>query len=109
MANKTWKERWDEDKNFIILILIPMFLLFSVIIIATSNLVYGVNGKTPTAEDIETTRLLFSENDGELKVKDYDVIIDKETGVQYLGITTNHGYSITPLLESDGTPFVTEE
>lgn len=109
MANKTWKERWNEDKDFIILILIPIFLIFTAIIIAINILVYRINGKTPTAEDIETTRFIFYESDGDLKVKDYDVIIDKETGVQYLGITTNRGYSITPLLENDGTPFVTEE
>lgn len=35
------------------------------------------------------------------------VIRDKETGVNYVVVGNSNGYSITPLLNPDGTPVVT--
>jgi len=37
------------------------------------------------------------------------VIVDKETGVNYLFVQRGYGGGITPLLDSDGKPIVTKE
>lgn len=39
----------------------------------------------------------------------YFVITDEETGVQYLEVRRPYGAAITPLLNSDGTPYVDGE
>ena len=36
------------------------------------------------------------------------VIIDKETGVNYLFVQSGNGGGLTPLLDADGKPIVTE-
>lgn len=49
---------------------------------------------------------VFSEGNGitnELKT----IIADKETGVNYLLVTTGFGVGITPLLDAQGNPVVT--
>ena len=35
------------------------------------------------------------------------ILVDKETGVNYLYVGNGHGGGLTPLLKSDGTPVVT--
>ena len=35
------------------------------------------------------------------------LLVDKETGVTYLMISSGYGSSITPLLKADGTPVIT--
>ena len=36
------------------------------------------------------------------------VIVDKETGVNYLVIISGYGLGITPILDKDGKPIVTQ-
>lgn len=36
------------------------------------------------------------------------IIVDKETGVNYLLCKTGYGAGLTPLLDSDGKPIVTK-
>ena len=35
-----------------------------------------------------------------------DVFVDRETGVHYLLVRSDHGIAVTPLLGADGTPVV---
>ena len=37
------------------------------------------------------------------------VIIDKETGVNYLYVCRGYGGGLTPLLDSDGKPIITKD
>ena len=42
-------------------------------------------------------------------ITDARVIVDKETGVNYLFVACGSGGGLTPLLDSDGKPIVTKE
>lgn len=43
-------------------------------------------------------------------VGNYTVIVDSQTGVNYLQVTSvNYGMAIVPLLKPDGTPIVTRD
>ena len=55
-------------------------------------------------EEVSNARFVKYSEDG-MEALDYDLVIDMETGVQYM-ITD---YGITPLLNPDGTPIVTVE
>ena len=37
------------------------------------------------------------------------IIIDKETGVNYLFVACGYGGGLTPLLDSDGKPIITKD
>ena len=37
------------------------------------------------------------------------VIVDKETGVNYLFVACGYGGGLTPLLDSDGKPIITKD
>ena len=37
------------------------------------------------------------------------IIIDKETGVNYLYVCRGYGGGLTPLLDSDGKPIITKD
>ena len=41
-------------------------------------------------------------------IYEMSIIVDKETGVNYLFTTSGHAGGLTPLLNSDGTPVVTK-
>lgn len=56
-------------------------------------------------EDVKNARFVRYSKDGMYAV-DYDLIIDMETGVQYM-IVPNVG--VTVLMNPDGTPVVTTE
>lgn len=36
-----------------------------------------------------------------------EIFVDKETGVNYLVVTTGYGLGITPLIDKDGKPIIT--
>lgn len=36
------------------------------------------------------------------------ILVDKETGVNYLALKSGYGLGITPILDKDGKPIVTE-
>lgn len=36
------------------------------------------------------------------------ILVDKETGVNYLALKSGYGLGITPMLDKDGKPIVTE-
>ena len=42
-------------------------------------------------------------------ITDARVIIDKETGVNYLFVACGYGGGLTPLLDSDGKPIITKD
>ena len=39
----------------------------------------------------------------------FQVIVDTETGVNYLSVKTGYGSGLTPLLDKDGKPLITKE
>lgn len=39
----------------------------------------------------------------------FQVIVDTETGVNYLSVKTGYGSGLTPLLDKDGKPFITKK
>lgn len=51
--------------------------------------------------------VIYRENTpmGKIQLK---ILVDKETGVNYLMAADDHGSSITPLLNSEGKPVVTK-
>jgi hypothetical protein len=48
------------------------------------------------------------ERDGLSPMADAVVIVDKETGVNYLYVCRGYGGGLTPLLDSDGKPVITK-
>ena len=54
-------------------------------------------------------RFDIKEKEGVSLLTDAIVIIDKETGVNYLSVHRGYGGGLTPLLDSDGKPIVTKE
>jgi hypothetical protein len=53
-------------------------------------------------------RFDIKEKEGVTLFTDAIVIIDKETGVNYLYVCRGYGGGLTPLLDSDGKPIVTK-
>ena len=49
------------------------------------------------------------EKEGISLMTDAVIIIDKETGVNYLYVCRGYGGGLTPLLDSDGKPIVTKD
>jgi len=52
-------------------------------------------------------RFDIKEKDGISLMTDAVVIVDKETGVNYLFVHRGYGGGLTPLLDADGKPIVT--
>lgn len=63
--------------------------------------------RDPTVEEVNNSRFVLYGNDGERELRGYFIIVDMETGVQYLYVHNDYsdGYVITPLLNQDGTPY----
>ena len=49
------------------------------------------------------------ERDGVTLMTDAMVIVDKETGVNYLFVHYGYGGGLTPLLDSEGKPIITKQ
>ena len=54
-------------------------------------------------------RFDIKEKEGISLMTDAVIIIDKETGVNYLYVCRGFGGGLTPLLDSDGKPIVTKD
>ena len=54
-------------------------------------------------------RFDIKEREGVSFATDPIVIIDKETGVNYLFVHCGYGGGLTPLLDSDGKPIITKD
>ena len=54
-------------------------------------------------------RFDIKEKEGISLMTDAVVIIDKETGVNYLYVCRGYGGGLTPLLDSEGKPIVTHD
>ncbi len=54
-------------------------------------------------------RFEIKEKEGLTLLTDAVVIIDKETGVNYLYVCRGYGGGLTPLIDSEGKPIVTKE
>ena len=54
-------------------------------------------------------RFDIKEREGLSLMTDAVIIIDKETGVNYLYVSRGYGGGLTPLLDSDGKPIVTKD
>ena len=53
-------------------------------------------------------RLDIKEREGVSLMTDVLVIVDKETGVNYLYVCRGYGGGLTPLLDSEGKPVITK-
>ena len=54
-------------------------------------------------------RFDIREREGVSLMTDAFVIVDKETGVNYLFVHRGYGGGLTPLLDSDGKPIITKD
>ena len=63
------------------------------------------NAEQQRLESVQSSRFLMYGDDGQLYGTDFDLMIDKETGVQYVYT----GSDISPLYNPDGTLYVTIE
>ena len=54
-------------------------------------------------------RFDIKEREGLSLMTDAVIIIDKETGVNYLYVCRGYGGGLTPLLDSNGKPIVTKD
>ena len=54
-------------------------------------------------------RFDIKEREGVSLMTDAFVIVDKETGVNYLFVHRGYGGGLTPLLDSDGKPIITKD
>lgn len=73
-------------------------LVFSIIMVGC--------GQTQTQETIKSSDSRFMQKEKhEISSYNYRVIVDKETGVEYLVVDYGHGgeVSVTPLFNADGT------
>lgn len=52
-------------------------------------------------------RFIVTEKEGSELTTLFQVIVDKETGVNYLMTKSGYGAGLTPLLDRDGRPVVT--
>ena len=58
---------------------------------------------------MEKDRFDIKEREGVSFATDALVIVDKETGVNYLYVHRGYGGGLTPLIDADGKPIVTPE
>ena len=54
-------------------------------------------------------RFDIKEKEGVSFMTDAIVIVDKETGVNYLYVCRGYGGGLTPLLDADGKPIITKD
>ena len=54
-------------------------------------------------------RFVVNEKQGSGFINYYQVIVDKQTGVNYLCVKTGYGAGLTPLLDKNGKPLITKE
>lgn len=68
----------------------------------------GLNTE-PTPEELETSRFVIYDSDANQITRDYNVIVDKETGVQYFAMRIGYNWHLMPLFNSDGTLYTVVE
>jgi hypothetical protein len=54
-------------------------------------------------------RFEFKKAEREGLMTDALIIVDKETGVNYLFVRSGYGAGLTPLIDAEGKPIVTKE
>ena len=80
------------------------FVFIAVAIIVMVVIIFGISSITVQAEEPVVERFDVSTSGYcEDTSNKYTVIVDKETGVQYLIIYYSYGTGITPLYNADGT------
>lgn len=57
---------------------------------------------------MENDRFDIKEREGVSFMTDAIVVVDKETGVNYLFVCRGYGGGLTPLLDAEGNPIVTK-
>ena len=58
---------------------------------------------------MQNDRFDIKEREGVSFMTDAIVIVDKETGVNYLFVHRGYGGGLTPLLDADGKPIITKD
>lgn len=96
-------------KTFVVIFMIAACILL--IFGLTSCSGKPLEGDVPeTTDSVEGCRFVWNDGNKLRGISDYEIIIDTETGVQYLAINFG-GYSgvMTVLMNPDGTPITTVE
>ena len=53
--------------------------------------------------------VIYSQSGGFLSISHQMILVDKETGVQYLYMQSGNSGGLTPLLDADGKPVIKKE
>ena len=64
---------------------------------------------TQNANTMAKDRFDIKEKEGVSFMTDAIVIVDKETGVNYLFVCRGYGGGLTPLLDANGKPIITKD
>ena len=67
------------------------------------------DGKKNNGEYMSKDRFDIKERENMGLITEASIVIDKETGVNYLYVCRGYGGGLTPLLDSDGKPIVTKD
>ena len=59
------------------------------------------------AKPIKNDRFIVKEKSGNFSIGTY-VLVDRETGVNYLMVRSGYGAGLTPLIDADGKPIISK-
>ena len=68
-----------------------------------------ISGKNQNANTMAKDRFDIKEKETMNLLTETMVIVDKETGVNYLYVGRGYGGGLTPLLDADGKPIITKD
>lgn len=99
----------ERIKMFVVILMIAACILL--IFGLTSCSGKPLEGDVPeTTDSVEGCRFVWNDGDKLQGISDYEIVIDTETGVQYLAIGFGSQYGVmTVLMNPDGTPITTVE
>ena len=101
---------WSYDHPNVTIIFLSCFSLVAASII-TWPILFGIKSCTQLyqTEQAKTADFVMYTNDGEMLGMEHEVIVDMDTGYQYLVFYINGDYVIAPRISEDGTFYKTVE
>lgn len=98
----------ERIKMFVVILMIAACILL--IFGLTSFSYYMSQTIDAPTEDVESARFLINDGSQVVGLSSYTIIVDKETGVQYLVVSYGtDSEMMTVLMNPDGTPIMTVE
>lgn len=100
----------ERIKMFVVILIIAACILMIFGLTSCSGKPLESDDVPETTDSVEGCRFVWNDGNKLRGIYDYEIIIDTETGVQYLAIHFG-GYSgvMTVLMNPDGTPITTVE